>query len=494
MIKTLYGKIVLILSALFFIVGLLYLLLTLFTTRLYIQEGAQRLNHDLAAYLVSQKFFIQEGKVNKPALKESFDMLMKINHNIEVYLLDPKGKILAYSAPEGKVKRKEVSLTPISQFLDPAHALPLLGDDPRDSKGQKVFSVSPIPLKGPVEGYLYVILGSEKYDTVAHMLQKNYVLRLSTWGTIAGLFIIFITGLYIFRRLTRRLGRLATAMETFKESDFREPFSFSPLSSRVSDDEIDRLSVIFEEMSLRINDQVNKIRQTDTLRRELVSNVSHDLRTPLATLQGYLETVLLKGGESLSKEHQEYLNTALKHSKRLGKLVSELFDLAKLDSREIQINCEPFHPGELVQDITQKFKLMADKKQVNLETKFQKDLPFVYADIGLIERAIQNLLENAIRHTKVGGTISLILLPGESKITVQVSDTGCGIAEADIPFIFDRFYTAKKVGPKDPDSTGLGLAITRRIVELHGSHIEVQSELNSGTTFTFPLPLYKRDT
>jgi len=108
LLKTLYGKIVIILSGLFLIIGLLYILLTLFTTRLYIQEGAQRLNHDLAKYLVSQMPFIEEGKINESALRQSFDMLMKINHNIEVYLLDPNGNILSYSAPEGKVKRKSV--------------------------------------------------------------------------------------------------------------------------------------------------------------------------------------------------------------------------------------------------------------------------------------------------------------------------------------------------------------------------------------------------
>ncbi len=491
MLKTLYGKIVLILSGLFLIIGLLYILLTLFTTRLYIQEGAQRLNHDLAKYLVSQMFFIEKGKINESALRQSFDMLMKINHNIEVYLLDPNGNILSYSAPEGKVKRKSVSLTPVKHFMKEGATLPILGDDPRDSRGQKVFSASTIPLEGPLEGYLYIILGSEEYDSIAQMLRGNYMLRLSTGVAVSGLVFVFVTGLFLFRYLTGRLRGLALVMNSFKQSDFHEPIALSHLLNKGGGDEIDRLGIIFEEMSHRIIKQINEIRQVDAHRRELVTNVSHDLRTPLASLQGYIETLLLKGGDNFTRDQRLYLETALKHSKRLTKLVSELFELAKLDARQMEVHFEPFHPGELVQDIANKFQFLAEKKKVSIETDFSESLPFVFADIGLIEGALQNLIDNAIRHTQEGGTVSIFLSPEETGIRVQVRDNGCGISRDDIPYVFDRFYRAK--GGNHSGSTGLGLAITKGIIELHGSHIEVESMLNAGTTFTFLLPYYKSE-
>jgi len=488
-LKTLYGKIALILSGLFLIIGLLYVFLTLVTTRLYIQEGAQQLNHDLAPYLVSKMFFIEKGNINEDALKESFDMLMNINHNIEVYLLDPKGNILGFSAPEGKVKRKNVSLDPINHFLKKDASLPILGDDPRDPGRHKVFSASTIPLKGPLEGYLYIILGSEEYDSVAKMIAGNYILRLSTGAATAGLIFIFITGLILFRYLTGRLRGLESSMEGFKQSDFNEPIELSHLINKKGGDEIDRLGQIFEAMSHRIIEQINEIRQTDVHRRELVSNVSHDLRTPLTSLQGYLETLILKGSANFTPEQQLYLKTALKHSKRLGRLITELFELAKLDAKEMEVHFEPFHPGELVQDIGQKYQLPAEKKSIKFETNFPEDLPFVYADIGLIERVLQNLIDNAIQHTPAGGTVSLTLAPEEEGIKVQVSDTGCGIAEEDIPFIFDRFYRAKE--GNHSGSTGLGLAITKGIIELHGSEIKVKRQGGSGATFTFRLPLYQ---
>lgn len=493
MFKTIYSKIAAILLGVFCIIGLLYILLTLFTTRLYVQEGAQRLNRDLASYLASQKSYIQNGRINQEALKESFDMLMSINHNIEVYLLGPDGEVLAYSAPPGKVVRASVSLEPLNRFLTGSDNLPILGDDPRDPKGQKVFSVAQIPPEGPIEGYLYIILGSEKYDTIAHMLQGSYILRLTTWVALAGLLFVFLAALLLFHLLTRRLRRLSTAMETFKQSDFHEAVPVRGDSSLVTADEIDRLGTIYTDMAGRIIHQMNTLRQADTLRRELVSNVSHDLRTPLASLQGYLETLIMKGENISPEESRQYLTTALRHSERLGKLTSELFELAKLDSRERQVDAEPFHLGELVQDIVQKFQLEAASRKLSIETKFPEDLPYVFGDIGLIERAIQNLMDNALRYTQESGAITITLIPEESQITLQIADNGYGISKEHLPNIFDRFYRAEKGEQERSDGAGLGLAITKRILELHGSRIEVASELNVGTTFTFRLPVFRTE-
>jgi signal transduction histidine kinase len=489
--KTLYSKIALILSALFLLIGLLYVLIALFSTRLYIQEGAQSLNHDLARYLVSEMFFIEDGQVNESNLKKSFDMLMKINHNIEVYLLDTEGKAIAYSAPEGKVKRESVSLAPIEEFLKETRKLPILGDDPRHLNRQKVFSVSPVPLEGELEGYLYIILGSEEYDSVTSMLNKNYIFRLSISIAAAGLVFVFITGLFLFRYTTRRLRYLTTAIDSYKQSDFKEPFPLPHIIKKDSGDEIDHLGMIFKDMSHRIIKQMDEIRQADASRRELISNISHDLRTPLASLRGYLETLLLKGGEIDPEEKLLFLTTALKHSERLSKLVSELFELAKLDSSETKAVFEPFHLEELVRDIVQKLNLEVQKKNINIQIESPHDPPFAYADIGLIERALQNLIDNAIKYTEDGGEINIILTQKEDNICVQVIDSGCGISEEDIPNIFDRFYSVKARGKDDAGGTGLGLAITRRIIELHGAKIRVKSELRKGTTFTFHLPSYK---
>lgn len=491
MFKTLYGKIAFILLGLFLAIGLLNIFQTLFTTKLYIQDVDQRLNRNLSDYLASERVFFQDGEANVLALKETFENLMHINPNIELYLLDPEGKILSYSAPPGKVKRDSVDMAPLKKFLSGTASFPILGDDPRNPDRKKTFTVSTIPEEGQIQGYLYIILGGEEYDSVAGRLERSFILRLSTWIAIGGLLFVFLTGLFLFNLLTRRLRKLSAAVDTFKQSDFTKSIEFSGRFPKPEGDEIDRLGDVVSQMSDRLIDQMQTIKRVDSLRREMVSNISHDLRTPLSSLHGHLETLIMKGEEMSREDQERYLGIALKQSERLGRLISDLYELAKLDSPDIELKKEPFHLGELVQDILQKYNLEAEKKKVDIRAEFPKELPLVRADIGLIERAIQNLIDNSLSYSKPDGKITLTLTPKESKLSVKVMDDGVGINQEDIPYIFNRFYQGKrKKRDEEDDSTGLGLAITKRILELHGSPIEVQSEADKMTTFTFYLPVY----
>ncbi len=197
----------------------------------------------------------------------------------------------------------------------------------------------------------------------------------------------------------------------------------------------------------------------------------------------------MKEGGLSPEEQRNLLEVAAKHSRRLGKLVSELFELAKLDSHETQPHCESFSLAELVQDVVVEFRLAAEQKHITLRADFGADLPFVTADIGLVERVLGNLLENALRYTPESGTVTVTLTSVENTMRVQVSDSGRGIPQHDLPYIFDRFYRVEKRQGERSGSAGLGLAIAKRILELHGSPIEVHSQVDVGTTFTFHLPL-----
>ena len=163
---------------------------------------------------------------------------------------------------------------------------------------------------------------------------------------------------------------------------------------------------------------------------------------------------------------------AARQSTRLGKLVSDLFELAKLDSSERRPRCEPFSIGELIQDLSQKFHLRAENERVTLEADFGPHLPFVSADIPLIERVLENLIDNALRHTDAGGRVRVTVRPNGDTVTVEVSDTGAGIPADALPNIFDRHYQLESSHRDRSGRAGLGLAIAKRILELHGSAIE----------------------
>ncbi|HEY5649027.1 MAG TPA: histidine kinase dimerization/phospho-acceptor domain-containing protein, partial [Nitrospiria bacterium] len=397
MFRTLNHKLAAVLLILFLLIGVLFIWLSFFSTRMHIQEVNQKFNRTLAEQLVSKNLLFKDGRANDQALKDIFNTLMVINPAIEIYLLDTEGKILAYSAPPGKVKQDRISLKPLEKFMAKTPAFPILGDDPRNPGGKKIFSAAPvlIPQTGDSAeipgGYLYVILGGEEYDSVAGMLRGSYILKQSFWIAGAGLLFALFSGLILFNLLTRRLRLLTRRMEAFQRQDVPNK---GPVHPSRRGDEIDQMNTTFIQMSERIHSQMTTLRETDTLRRELVANVSHDLRTPLASLQGYLETLLLKEGTLSPREKQHYLEIALRHSERLGKLVSELFELAKLDSRESPPKIEAFSLAELVQDVAQKFQLAAGKKGIRLKTDVRADIPFVSADIGLIERVLENLIEN----------------------------------------------------------------------------------------------------
>lgn len=493
MFSTLYGKLAAVLFGLFCLIGAVVIFLTLYATRLYFQEVSQKLNRTLAEHMVSDKVLMQEGRVNDEVLKGIFHQLMVINPNIELYLLDPQGTILTFSAPPGKVKRQRISLDPLNRFLSGAEDFPILGDDPRDLTRKKVFSVSPIEtLGGSIEGYLYIILGGEEFDSVVRMLEESYILQLSLWTGGAILACTLLAGLLCLKLLTRKLNSLASAMDTFRRGELSaQPNVSSPSDDRPVTakraDEIDTLETAFVQMVELIRQQVRQLKETDQLRRELVANVSHDLRTPVTSLQGYLETLLLKEGALSSQERRRYLEIATAQSKRLGDLIAELFELAKLNSEEMKPRIESFALGELVQDVVQKFRVIVEAKQVTLQAKLGEDLPAVSADIGLIERVLENLIENALRYTPKEGRITVILSRMGEKIMTRVTDTGCGIPPSDLPHIFDRCYQVGRNHQRGETGAGLGLAITKRILELHGSTIEVQSVVNRGTTFSFHL-------
>ena len=481
--QRLYTKLAAVLLGLFLLVGLLFTGIAGVSLDMYQREATQKLNRDLAAHIAAEAPFLRAGRINRAALEVLFHQLMAVNPAIEVYLLNPEGRVLAYSAPAGKVRRSAVTLAPIRDYLGGTDALPIFGDDPRQATGRKIFSAARMPESGPLEGYLYVILGGEDYDSWLSLLQGSFILKLGLAAVAASLVFTLLAGLTLFAALTHRLRRLTSALEQFRASDFTD---VQPLSQRgTCGDEIDRLGFSFDVMAARIRQQVQGLQDSDRLRRELVANVSHDLRTPLAAVQGYVETLLLQHDRLDPLEQRRYLEIAGKHAARLSHLVGELFELAKLDANQIKPQCERFPIAELMQDVAQTFRLAAEARHVQLEVTLPQDPPQVSADIGLMARVFGNLIENALRYTPAGGRVRLSLTTEQAAVAIRLSDTGCGIAPEDLPHVFERFYRA------DPshqgEGTGLGLAIAQAIAQAHGSEIAVESRVGAGARFSLTL-------
>lgn len=512
MFKTLYSKLVVTLLVIVFVLAGIGFSALKYSSEMYQQEVTQKLNRSLARNMIAEEPLLQNQTINQIALDNLLHMLMVINPSIEIYLLDKKGEILSYSAPDEKIKRKSVDLEPVKQFIQNETTHICLGDDPRHPSRQKVFSAARIPEKGELEGYLYIVLSGENYDNVVDQLKDSYILRYSAISLVLMFSFVLIVGLGIFALLTRRLKRLTNIISHFSGSENGSGNTESgrdntekryPVSNNQGD-EVEQLGLQFNKMADRLDDQILKLKSNDNQRRELIANVSHDLRTPLATLQGYIETLAIKNSAT-EEERKQYLDVAFAQSKRLSTLVDELFELAKLDSCESVVYAEPFSLGELMHDVGQKFQLRAEEKNIELSVNCDDATTWVHADIGMIQRVLENLIENALRHTQEGGKITLGFTAEGNQVRVRVADNGHGIPEEELKHIFDRFYRVDKSRTNSHidnsnnivsitklvgQSSGLGLAITKRIVELHGSKINVESVVNKGTVFSFPMQVY----
>ncbi len=485
-IQSFYAK----LSALFLVLivalGTTIAILSVRSAMMFADEAEQNLSYNLATDLAVEFEPLVQDSIHHIAIMQTIERMTGINPRIEIYLLGSTGMMKAnyLIGKEQRIEQPVLDLEPLDRFLN-GDKVPILGPDPLNIGQKKPFSVAPIEIMGEQGCYLYVILGSEEYDSAASMIKNSYIVR--TTLTVLGLTLLIagVVGVFLFGLLTRRLRAMKEVVGAFEKGQLDRRIEVK------SSDEIGQLAASFNQMADTIVANVEDLKRTDRLRRELIANVSHDLRSPLAAMQGYLETIIMKNDTLSPDERLQYMNIVLKNTRSLNTLVGELFELSKLDAQQIEPHFEAFSIAELVQDVVMQFQPKAAHLNLTLEADLPERLSLVYADIGLVERAISNLIDNALRYTPAGGHVRIVPSDEGNAVSVQVIDTGYGIPAEDLPHIFERFYRVEKSRARDKGGTGLGLAITQKILELHGSTLAVQSALGKGTTFSFALPIWK---
>jgi signal transduction histidine kinase len=457
-------------------------------------EVAQRLNLGLAGYVAMHEthWFDPQGRADPAVVRAHAHSVMMINPGVDVYLLDPSGRVVGHGLGPDELIRERVDLEPVRAVLAAAKggtSLPVLGDDPRRRAGRSVFSVDELRRDGRVQGYLYLVLGGELHQSIADGLRSSYVLRQLALGMLAATVLMAAVMVWTMRRLTRPLRQLARDMDEFRRDEL------SDAGPPPGSGDIAVLRHAAASMRARIEDQFRRLEQTDRMRRELISNISHDLHTPLARIQGLVETLLIRDTQLAPEARRQHLESALRHCQRLNRRIGDLFELSKLESVAVQLRCEPFVLAELIHDVVQGAQLEAQQRGVRLAMEPPGELAseLVRADIALIERVLQNLIDNALKYTPHGGEVQVRLRCADRHMHVEVTDTGAGIAPDDLPFIFERYFRAHAPCAAGADErasgTGLGLAIVKRILDLHGSAVQVRSSLRQGTSFRFALPM-----
>lgn len=457
---------------------------------------------DLAHYVVqrhAQRLADGVAARRPDALADIGMYITLIHPSLEAYLVTAEGVIVSHTLPAPGPARARIDLAPVRALLAEHDAaagaravqLPVYGEDPRVAQGRNLVSVAPVG----GDAWLYLILrGKQAAQVVAQGEGRVWQAAGVAVLTLA-LLLGVATTVAMQRQVTRRLRQLAAELARFRATDGAVP------AQPMAGDEIDQLRADAQALQHRVEQQFRQLEDSDRQRRELISNISHDLHTPLANVRGWLDTLLISGERLSPQERERHLRTAARHCAGLGRRVAELFELASLDSARAVAHPETFCMADLLSDVVQAHQLGAKQAGIALGMSPQSDLAaVVVADVALIERVLNNLVDNALRHTARGGRVELTVCSQGETVVVRVADNGCGIAQADLPHVFERYWTTRHIGAASSDtaatpshhrgvSAGLGLAIARRIVELHGGRISVVSSEQAGSEFSFWLPM-----
>lgn len=450
-------------------------------------QAEQKLHIQLAEHLAHDNPLLQDGVYDKAALENLFHTLMLLGPAFEFYFLDPAGNIITYSADASKIKRQKIELGPLVNLISNPSAIPVFGDDPRNINKQKIFSAAPIYRGDNLQGYLYVIIGGEIYDSIFSQVKNDKHLQQYGALFIGSVLLLLLILLALFRYFTAPIKKLASEMQAINAVQFDQTKLTLSNWKNAQNNEVDMLGATFNAMVKQINQQFCQLTENDRVRRELLAHLSHDLRTPLATMQGYIETMVIKGETLSAFERANYLETAQRNGMQLKRLIDQIFELAHLEDGQVTVSLETFAIGELLHDIIAKFSLKAKEKNINLRLQPQQCRFIVYSDIAKLERIITNLLENAIRHTDENGEVAIVVSQLTDKIKISVTDNGSGISKEDIAYIFDARYRASNAIEDNTTHTGLGLAISQKLSKILNSELYVDSKLGQGSSFSLSL-------
>ncbi|MEN9640078.1 MAG: hypothetical protein RLZZ262_1947 [Bacteroidota bacterium] len=474
-------RLTLTLLVLLLLVGLSYMAITAFAARNYFLETTQRVNAHVAEHLIHEVAPFKEGVVNEEALGTIMHSMMAVNPAIEVYLLDKEGSILSFVVLDKDVKLKKVSMDPIHRFIEANGQRFIEGDDPRNPGKQVVFSSAPVEEGGQLLGYVYIVLQSEEYETANGALFGSYFLRVGTMGFGIALLVAFGLGVGLIVWLTRSIRHIQRSVETFGAGDYHARIEVR------KGDEMEELATTINRMADTILQNIEDLKQVDSLRRELIANVSHDLRSPMTVIHGFVETYMMKRDTLTEDEHKRYLEAIIVNSEKLRKLVADLFELSKLEAKQVKLQKEPVAVSEMLAELCDYFSVVAENKGAKFYADIPKDMLQIDADPMLLSRVLQNLLDNAIKYVNVGGRVHVSLKSHQGYAELAMMNTGEGIPAQDLPLVFNRYFKASKA--KDNHSTGLGLAIVKHIVALHEGAIQATSEPGKETVFSLRLPI-----
>lgn len=334
-------------------------------------------------------------------------------------------------------------------------------------------------------GYIFsgILTFFNVFVTAQLMFTDQHDLLLATVLLVFATGIAIVIGFFTSNTIVNRLSRLQEASQRIAQGDFKTRIQIT------GKDEFALLATAFNHMSAQLEQAEMTKKETDTLRRELIAWVSHDLQTPLSSIQAMVEA-LTDGMVTDETTSQRYLNNINREVHALSNLIDDLFQLAQFEAGGLTLDVVPDSLISLANDVISSLSETAFKKNIMLSLHMDNTIDPIIMDSLQIGRVLNNLISNSLSHTPNGGSIMINGSKTSNKVIVTVSDTGKGIAKEDLPFVFDQFYRGEKSRSRTTGGAGLGLAIAKGIIEAHGGEIYAESNLGQGAKITFTLPVH----
>ncbi len=478
----LFSRILFLVFALITVLSLTFLLIAYLSVIHFYQASTQLLNKDVASHIAKFTSPFEQDSLNKKKADSVFYQAMVISPSVEVYFLDTTGKVIYYHGAPNEIRLPAIPLENIREYLSRDGQSYIKGPDPRDSSEPKIFSAATVQGKSGTLGYIYVILGGTEYRNVTHMLYKSHAggLLLQTF-----LFILFatitLTLLYV-NRLQRNFKKLIGVLRKFETGD---------LTARFPDNEKNDFAPVthaFNKMAGQLEDNIERLKKAEVERKDFTTNISHDLRTPLAIARGYAETLLLnlENNDINQSKKSEYSKLIISNIQTVEHMVQQLLDLSQMESAGLNLEKQPFVFSEIVQELVHSFSLATEEKKILIECINCEYTAWIYADIHMMERVIQNLLTNAIKFTPENGQIFISLNKDAGELIFLISNEGEAMSGPLLGWLEDNKTDSSS---SRPHNHGLGLVIVKTILQLHNFPIKAEFKIDTGNIISFRMPI-----
>lgn len=384
-----------------------------------------------------------------------------------IFLCDTEGKILICT--NGDIFSQEQAAVPEAVLKQAASGSFQETGRLNGAYKKRNYTVArPIGLpNGQITGFVFVCASSKSLSIFLGQLLNMFLLSSLTMVVIAFIVIYFVTA-----RMVKPLRDMLAATQSFSRGDYTARVQVS------SSDEIGQLANEF-------NDMAEALARNEAMNRSFVANVSHELKTPMTTIGGFVDGIL--DGTIPEEKHRQYLAIVSEEVKRLSRMVRSMLDLAKIEAGEMKLNPSQFDLNNTVCQVIFSFEQAIEAKNLDI-IGLDVDKVLVSADPDLIHQVVYNLIENAVKFVNEGGFIEVRYHSDGARTLVAIRNSGSGIAPQDLPNVFERFYKTDRSRSQDKSGVGLGLYIVRTVIHLHGGEIHVNSKEGEYTEFAFSLP------